>query len=124
MTVLGVISTRVSREKGKKMWKNLQWNGETITDALDSVTFYNGLADDILKWKDLPIENGLIKCPLDIPHTEEEHQLQVFWMILVCIFGDYGTSPRFGWIDGDMKEQFDVFIDDITFARRGLLDEQ
>ena len=103
------------------MWKNLEWKSEAIMDALDSVTFYNGLAEDIHKWKELPIEDGLIKCPLGVPQTDEENQLQVIWMILVCIFGNYGTSPRFGWIEGDFKEQFDAFIDDITFTRRGII---
>lgn len=32
-------------------------------------------------------------------------------MILVSMFGDYGTSPRSGWIEKENKEAFDILID-------------
>ena len=30
------------------------------------------------------------------------YQIQVLWMMLINMFGEYGTSPRFGWIE-DIK---------------------
>lgn len=80
-------------------------------DALDSITWYNGLAEYVDRWKDLPTtDHGTILCPSeyyvspnDAPtppwYTEVAEQLQVIWMIAVELFGDYGASPRYGWID-------------------------
>lgn len=84
---------------------------EKMIDALDSVTWYNGLFDAVIEWKKL----GAFSSP---PHNyggldaEEKMQLQVIWMICVCLFGDYGTSPRYGWIID--TDGFYDFIDKIT----------
>lgn len=71
---------------------------EKLIDALDSVTWYNGLAATIRGWAELEPDKktGYILCP---ECCWEEEQLQVFWMIAVCLYGDYGTSPRSGWIE-------------------------
>ena len=37
-----------------------------------------------------------IKIKRPLPYDEEFDDM---WGILVCIFGDYGTSPRYGWIN-------------------------
>lgn len=84
-----------------------------LIDALDSVTWYNGIAEDVLKWKKLPKDSHGILCPggfYDAPG------LEVIWMICVCLFGDYGTSPRSGWIEN--VDSFYEFIDDITKTQR------
>ena len=94
---------------------------DNLLDALDSVTWYNGLAEEILKWK----EDGYLDQFEDYSlswslskylgyDTETRSQLQVFWMICVELFGECGTSPRFGWILLENKEAFHKFIDDIT----------
>ena len=96
-----------------------------LINALDSVTWYNGLAPIIWKWKELPVnvyDFGLrqIVCPEDYASGDEYgevfHQLQVIWMICVVLFGEYGTSPRYGWIED--IEGFYKFIDDITYSER------
>ena len=90
------------------------WKKKDILDALDGVTWYNGLAEEVIRWKDLPIlPNGDILAP-DIvgERSDTGHQLQVIWMIAVFLFGDYGTSPRFGWISD--VEGFQRFCQDIT----------
>lgn len=75
------------------------------TRALDGVTWYNGLADVVLSWADLQPKNGTLLSPpkeygADPWSPEEDKsQLQVIWMIAVELFGDCGTSPRFGWIE-------------------------
>lgn len=74
-------------------------------DALDSVTWYNDLAETVLKWRDLEPKDSIIAVPDDYginPHwctAEDRPQLQVLWMIAVSMFGNYGTSPRYGWIE-------------------------
>ena len=97
------------------------YDKEQLIDALDSVTWYNGLAEYILKWKKTP----LLKTHDDYPNWLSpkaeffyswpeggKEQLQVIWMICVILFGDYGTSPRSGWIE--KKDEFYQFLDDIT----------
>ena len=95
---------------------------EILIDALNSVTWYNGLAEEIIKWKDLKIKYGHILPEwysfelTDIEDKKGQAQLQVIWMLCVEMFGDYGTSPRFGWIE-DIEGFYD-FIDKITETHR------
>jgi hypothetical protein len=88
---------------------------DNIIDALDSVTWYNGLAPYVRKWK------KTIKKPFATPPDcygadafdgTTQAQLQVIWMMAVIMFGDYGTSPRTGWIED--IEGFQKFVDLIT----------
>lgn len=88
-------------------------SAEKIIDALDAVTWYNGLAKEIIEWKKLPKDDDVIACP-DI----KDSQLQVIWMICCILFGDYGTSPRTGWIYTENVGEFHKFIDAITFTER------
>lgn len=88
-----------------------------LIDALDSVTWYNGLGETLRKWRyTVPANQDSI-----VPYTmfcnkeidiNEYNQLQVIWMICVVLFGDYGTSPRSGWIND--WDGFRDFIDKIT----------
>lgn len=90
---------------------------EALLDALDSVTWYNGLAEDVYAWKSLPVVHGTILCPAGVfPDDCRSSQLEVIWMICVELFGDYGISPRSGWIK-DVKG-FRDFIDRITTTER------
>ena len=76
---------------------------ERLLDALDSVTWYNGLAPYVFNWMFVkPTKStGYIFTPNGYLSDggEEECQLQVLWMIAVELFGDCGTSPRSGWIE-------------------------
>lgn len=77
---------------------------EKLLDALDSVVWYNGYGDIIKAWKEiepdpktdhiLPLPNYGVET-----HNGDYEQLQVLWMVAVSLFGDYGTSPRWGWIE-------------------------
>jgi len=100
-------------------------SSESLIDALDSVTWYNGLDEIIVKWKDPSyFENdryGNLSWNLetfDNYDMETRAQLQVIWMICVVLFGEYGTSPRSGWIEPENKEDFYRFVDDITETYR------
>lgn len=100
-------------------------DGEKLLSALDRVTWYNGLGDDVLSWKTLPVSMDMRG------HTQMEKpdyiqarsyrgsQLEVIWMIAVCMFGEYGTSPRTGWIT-DIYGFYD-FIDRITATHQAYL---
>lgn len=100
---------------------------ERLINALDSVTWYNGLAEIIVKWKD---EHYFDSCSYSLSWNwntferydpETRYQLQVIWMICVELFGDCGTSPRNGWIEPENKDDFYKFIDDITETYREYL---
>jgi hypothetical protein len=79
-------------------------------EALDSIVWYNGhyewlkkLRDDLEAW-----DNGFFPYQGDIEWHTEQHCI---WMLLVGMFGDWGTSIRTGWIEdiaGCIK-----FIDEI-----------
>lgn len=94
-----------------------------LLDALDSVTWYNCLAEKILELKkpgvvDYNPRDGLhyfgnkLDAWFNQLAPEDKHQIQLFWMIGVCLFGNYGTSPRYGWIE--RWEDFCEFIDLVT----------
>ena len=72
-------------------------------DPMIGIVWYNGLDDIVIKWKDY-------KKGDDAPYYAYEpglsdltssvyRQLEMVWMYLVLCFGDYGTSPRSGWIE-------------------------
>ena len=93
-------------------------DGEKLLDALDRVAWYNGLAEQILEWKELPVEQTFTG-ERQIKHlyrSLDGEQLEVIWMIAVSMFGDYGTSPRTGWITE--VGGFFAFIDRITKTYR------
>lgn len=92
---------------------------EKWIDALDSVTWYNDLAETVLTWLNLePQETSGYILPetyygisADDKRLYVYLQLQVLWIIAVELFGDYGTSPRNGWItdiDGFKKWVLDI----------------
>lgn len=73
----------------------------TLFDALESIIWYDGhyewlkeLRDDLEK---LPKgEFTTYPMPYDIkPHTE----IHTIWMLLVGMFGEWGTSIRYGWLE-------------------------
>lgn len=95
---------------------------EPLIDAIDSIVWYNGLYEDVIAWKNAPLtQHGQLSPPYfeqDISYTDRYGQLQAIWMISVCLFGDYGTSPRTGWIEPDNIQNFYEFIDSITVTAR------
>ena len=65
--------------------------------GLNSVTWYNNLAETVFRWRSLPGDK-LISPAMDWPDDQYD-QLEMLWMIAVSMFGNYGTSPRSGWIE-------------------------
>lgn len=90
---------------------------EDIIEVLNAIVWYNGLYEPLLEIK---------KIILETPKFEYNHmlrpdggyfeanQFEIFWMMLVLKFGDYGTSPRYGWLEMENKDKIIKFIDDIT----------
>ena len=71
-----------------------------MLDALDSVTWYNDLAEYVFKWVFLEQDKaGHIHPNYYDERSENEHQLQVLWIIAVSLFGEYGITPESGWIE-------------------------
>jgi hypothetical protein len=104
----------------KKMSKDNKFiiDTEKYDNALNSVLWYNGLWRIVQSWKNLKPDKYFVDCP---PHYgleepcdgKDEAQLQVFWIMAVTLFGDYGTSPRYGWIDKKRWSDFCQWIDNI-----------
>ena len=102
--------------------KETELHKEDLIDALDSVTWYNGLAEEIVHWKDPGYFDERMHSLgwdwdrfNDFP-LEAREQLEIIWIICVTLFGDYGTSPRSGWIEN--IEAFYEFVDEITKTYR------
>ena len=90
-----------------------------ILSAIDSVVWYNGIGEFVLSWKDKePDMSGYIRPDYREQgyDTETTTNLEFIWMIAVLLYGDYGTSPRSGWI-GDI-DSFRKFIEAITETYR------
>jgi hypothetical protein len=70
----------------------------TLFDALESIIWYNGhyewmkeLRDELVQYR----EERHFPKPDDIEWHTEQHTI---WMLLVGMFGDWGTSIRSGWL--------------------------
>ena len=94
---------------------------EDLIDALDGITWYNGIYEPLLKLKEDLIhqktDDNYTKVDefLKVKHNGfDDGQFQIFWMMLVLLYGDYGTSPRSGWLEMKNKEKIIEFIDKIT----------
>lgn len=105
--------------------------GEQLLDAVDRVVFYNGLYDLItewIKWGDEEANMYLIKCPPNYLCDATKctggdiGQAQFLWMLAVIMYGDYGTSPRYGWIYKKNWEECKKFFDRICESEREAVD--
>lgn len=94
--------------------------GEGYVD-FQTMIHYNGYAEVIRSWKTLEVCGGWqIACPenYNAPSRVKRGDsdwgiLQFIWGTAVYKFGEYGTSPRFGWIDIDKHPEFYEWIDAI-----------
>ena len=102
-------------------------SNDTLLSALQSVVFYNGLSEQLKVAKEhLLTQKQKIKdgefdvntcrpdclCSFDNDgNSNDFEQFEVFWMLLVLMFGDYGTSPRYGWINCEQIDDAILFID-------------
>lgn len=95
-------------------------NQMTIEELLNTVIWYNGLYEIVRSWKDLPVRGTAPYVSIFNDRfygasgydPETKAQLEIIWMIAVLKFGEYGTSPRSGWIE--KVDEFKKWIDEIT----------
>jgi len=88
---------------------------QDFTEAFFHVVCYNGYEEDIKEWARICGEQ---EYPFVFLYRWNLHndpfsrsQLEVLNIILVTLFGDYGTSPRTGWIE--KKQECKEFLDKI-----------
>ena len=94
--------------------------GEGYVD-FQTMIHYNGYANTIRSWKTLEVRDGRqIACPENYNasssvklYDSDWGALQFIWGTAVYKFGDYGTSPRYGWIDLDEHPEFYEWVDAI-----------
>ena len=91
-----------------------------IISAIEAVVWYNGLGEFILPWRDMKPNDytGYIKPNYRDKGYDDSlvTQLEAIWMIAVMLYGEYGTSPRSGWIED--IDGFKKFVDAITETYR------
>lgn len=81
-----------------------------LKEVFSDIVMYEGYEYIIVKWIDM-LEEGISKKDTvnlwdAIDECEDEQDvgsLNVLQMILVLLFGDYGTSPRYGWVTDTEK---------------------
>jgi hypothetical protein len=82
--------------------KGVEGMDENFLEHLVVVGDYNGYLGDIKRIYDY-IRAESIQANIPDWLTEEyedcDNFIRVFWSVLVMAYGDYGTSPRFGWIN-------------------------
>ena len=67
--------------------------------ALDSLVWYGCHYDDIKQLiEHIKSSKGYSVCP-DFTPKQYDNLVTDVWAMLVCMFGDYGTSPFSGWIE-------------------------
>lgn len=83
-----------------------------IVSALASSLWYNYETKDII----LILETMLARLRR-IGYNKEVLQdvelngvVDLFYGMLVCLYGDYGTSPRFGWINDEEKDNIETSL--------------
>ena len=83
-----------------------------------TMIYYNNYTNVIRSWKNLRIDSGWqIKKPNNYGASGDGDYsaLQFIWGTAVYKFGDYGTSPRVGWIDIKEHPEFYEWIDAVCF---------
>lgn len=71
---------------------------ENLQEALRSIVWYDGHYEWLEEFADkLEKSNGIFRCPFDPKDWNSEPH--VIYMLLVGMFGNWGTSIRGGWIE-------------------------
>lgn len=96
----------------------------SILESLLDVGFYNGFEEEIEELSSYIRENAsitnsaIIQFPSFLKQYDCDHYLRVLWSVLVMEYGDYGTSPRFGWLESEnvkeLLDEIDKWIGDVT----------
>lgn len=77
-------------------------------EALLDVLYYNGFEEDIdelVQYIDANEDPDHISFPQYLEQYDNDNPARILWSVLVVMFGDYGTSPRYGWIENENKNK-------------------
>ena len=88
-----------------------------------SVGWYNGNEEDIYDIINAIVDSkeGLILRPEEWyskTNNGVDEFCGIFWSCLVMIFGDYGTSPRYGWLIKSKCDELSLVISTFLKDRR------
>lgn len=95
-------------------------NYEELIHALASVVFYNSYEDvlknisDYIRHYDREEYYSFAYPKKILKEYKVDEFPNIVWALMVIMFGDYGTSPRFGWIDVENKEKALAFLNSIN----------
>lgn len=88
-------------------------NQYDILSALKDISDYNGHEEEIKELLDYiqkSNEEYSISIPEFLKHNNCDYFVNIIWQILVLLYGDYGTSPRYGWIEIINKDKVISFL--------------
>lgn len=94
-------------------------NYEELIDAMACIVCYNGY-EDILKDISDYIKYYKRDESISFPYSnilkgyKVDEFPNIVWALMVIMFGEYGTSPRFGWIDIKNKDKALAFLNSIN----------
>jgi len=90
----------------------------SVSRALADLSWYNGYYDDLQKIKEYikSFGNDNHATFPDFLPDDCDTFLRVFWSILVLMYGEYGTSPRYGWVED--RKNATRFIDRVCKDER------
>lgn len=113
------------QQQGEKLaaYESGMPTAEQLIEALDNIVWYNGHAEWLLKLADALQNCKQNESIAGFPFEEWGTEKHAIWMILVGLFGNWGTSVRSGWIE--QKKMAAEFIRMIckTYIEAELLEE-
>lgn len=90
---------------------------DTILGALRGVIWYYNRENEMVKIKhsierEMSVHrNEQDRQNVSMPNiANSSEQVEFIWMLIVQMFGDYGTSPRSGWIQYDRLDDALEFV--------------
>lgn len=82
---------------------------ESILEGLGSIAFYNGHDEEIKQvieyLKSYDKSNSTIFMPEFLRSNDCDYFINILWQLSVLLYGDYGTSPRYGWLESENLEK-------------------
>lgn len=89
--------------KDLDMESNMGGDYVNLERAIKYLVDYNGYSEivqSLLRHIYKFSKNEFITSPDWLKYGNEIETVEaIMWFLLVCMFGEYGTSPRFGWIE-------------------------
>lgn len=96
---------------------NFEIKDYEMLDVLGDITFYNGHSEEIKQLIDyIENNNEIIAFPDFLKKNNCDYFINILWQIMVLIWGDYGTSPRNGWLDVENKKKILEFLGQIYYT--------